>query len=90
MAWAHSRGRLCLGRRRKDGAGKMVGNLLQAPRALCLLLGQPVCASAAERNWSVYGQIKTTTRSRMGHTVSDKRVYCHKALHLKEKLTKAG
>ena len=26
----------------------------------------------------------------MGHTVSDKRVYCHKALHLKEKLTKAG
>ena len=30
------------------------------------------------------------TRSRMGHTVSDKRVYCHEALHLKEKLTKAG
>ena len=54
------------------------------------VLGQPVCASAAERNWSDYGQIKTTTRSRMGHTVSDKRVYCHKALHLKEKLTKAG
>ena len=23
------------------------------------VLGQPVCASAAERNWSVYGQIKT-------------------------------
>ena len=54
------------------------------------VLGQPVCASAVERNWSVYGQIKTTTRSRMGHTVSDKRVYCHEALHLKEKLTKAG
>ena len=54
------------------------------------VLGQPVCASAAERNWSVYGQIKTTMRSRMGHTVSDKRVYCHEALHLKEKLTKAG
>ena len=26
----------------------------------------------------------------MGHSVSDKRVYCHEALHLKEKLTKAG
>ena len=26
----------------------------------------------------------------MGHTVADKRVYCHEALHLKEKLTKAG
>ena len=54
------------------------------------VLGQPVCASAAERNWSVYGQIKTTTRSRMGHSISDKLVYCHEALHMKEKLTKAG
>ena len=54
------------------------------------VLCQPVCALAAERNWSVYGQIKTTTRSRMGHTVSDKRVYCHEALRMTEKLTKAG
>ena len=54
------------------------------------VLGQPVCASVAERNWSVYGQIKTTMRSRMGHSVSDTRIYCHEALHLKEKLTKAG
>ena len=29
-------------------------------------------------------------RSRMGHSVSDTRIYCHEALHLKEKLTKAG
>ena len=54
------------------------------------VLGQPCCASAAERNWSVYGQIKTTSRSNMSHAVSDKRVYCHEALHMREKLTKAG
>lgn len=54
------------------------------------VLGQPCCASAAERNWSIYGKIKTETRSRMGHSVSDKRVYCHEALHMREKLTKAG
>ena len=40
-----------------------------------------VCASAAERNWSVYGQIKTASRGTMGHAVADKRVYCHEALH---------
>ena len=48
-----------------------------------------MCASAAERNWSVYGQIKTTARARMGHAVGDKLVYCHEALHLK-KLQSAG
>ena len=55
------------------------------------MLAQPVCASAAERNWSVYGAaIKTTARGQMGHTVADKRVYCHEALHLKGKLQTAG
>jgi hypothetical protein len=44
------------------------------------VLAQPVCASAAERNWSVYGQIKTTSRSRMAHAVGDKLVYCHDTL----------
>ena len=29
-----------------------------------------VCASAAERNWSVYGAIKTTARGQMGHAVA--------------------
>ena len=42
------------------------------------------CASAAERNWSVYGKIKTETRSRIGHAVADKLVYGHEALHLKQ------
>ena len=49
-----------------------------------------LCASAAERNWSVYGAIKTTARGQMGHAVADKRVYCHEALHLKGKLQTAG
>ena len=56
----------------------------------CRVLAQPVCASAAERNWSVYGAIKTSARGTMGHAVADKRVYCHEALHLKGKLQAAG
>ena len=58
------------------------------------VLAQPVCASAlasaAERNWSVYGQIKTASRSRMGHAVGDKLLYCHESLHMQNKLQKAG
>ena len=54
------------------------------------VLAQPVCASAAERNWSVYGAIKTAARGRMGHSVGDKLVYCHEALHLKNKLQTAS
>ena len=53
------------------------------------VLTQPVCASAAERNWSVYGRNKNDTTIRMGHAVADKRVYCHEALHLKQKLQSA-
>ena len=56
----------------------------------CLVLAQPVCASAAERNWSVYGKIKNDTTSRMSHEVADKRVYCHEALHITRKLQSAG
>ena len=41
------------------------------------VLAQPVRASAAERNWSVYGRVKTDVRRRMGHAVADKLVYCH-------------
>ena len=54
------------------------------------VLAQSVSASAAERNWSVYGQIMTPARSRMHHARADKLEYCHKALHLRAKLTKAG
>ena len=45
------------------------------------VLAQVVCASSAERNWSIYGQIKTKERSGMGHATGDKLVYCHEALH---------
>ena len=54
------------------------------------VLAQPVCASAAERNWSVYGRVKTKERSRLGHAVGDKLVYCHEAIHLEAKLQSAG
>ena len=67
--------------------GKHVPLLASVAR---LVLAQPVCASAAERNWSVYGKIKNDTTSRMSHEVADKRVYCHEALHLKEKLQTAS
>ena len=38
----------------------------------------------------MYGAIKTSARSAMGHAVADKRVYVHEALHLKGKLQAAG
>jgi hypothetical protein len=54
------------------------------------VLSQPVCASAAERNWSVYGAIKTPARGRLGHAVADKLVYCHEAIHMQTKLQDAN
>ena len=54
------------------------------------VLAQPGAASAAERNWSVYGQIKSANKSCMQHRTSDKLVYCHETLHLQEKLQSAG
>ena len=56
------------------------------------VLAQPVCASSAERNWSVYGMFNQDGRV-LAHAPRDranKRVYCHEALHLKEKLQSAG
>ena len=38
------------------------------------VLAQAAAASAAERIWSVYGQIHTQT---MAHRTADKLVYCH-------------
>ena len=67
--------------------GKHLPQLASVARRV---LAQPCCASAAERNWSVYGQIKTKARSRMGHSTGDKLVYCHEALHMRAKLQDAG
>ena len=84
--------------RQDDAAEPVVGIVLQAPPAA--LVGGASRAGATGlrlggraqlvRNWSVYGQIKTTARARMGHAVGDKLVFCHEALHLKNKLQKAG
>ena len=57
-----------------------------APR----ILAQPPAASQAERNWSVYGQIRSQHRSRMQHATADKLVYAHEALHLEQKMQDEG
>ena len=54
------------------------------------ILAQPAAASAAERNWSIYGVIKSDRRTRLKPVVADKRVYCHEALHLHAKLQDAA
>ena len=38
----------------------------------------------------MYGRIKTKERARMGHESGDMRVYCHEALHMKDKMQTAG
>ena len=58
--------------------------------ATCIL-AQPAAASAAERNWSIYGLIKSDRRSRTRPAVADKCVYCqHEALALHAQLQDAG
>ena len=54
------------------------------------VLAQPAAASQAERNWSVYGQIKTANKSRMQHATADKLVYCHETMHLQDSLQSAS
>ena len=54
------------------------------------VLEQVVSASAAERNWSIYGKIKDESRNRLSHSKSDKIVYCHEALHLQDMAQDAG
>ena len=51
------------------------------------VLAQAVSASAAERNWSVYGQIKKTA---MAHKTADKLVYCHETMHTQLRMQNAG
>lgn len=52
------------------------------------VLGQVAAASAAERNWSIYGQVKNDKALRLTHAHADARVYVHEALQLHEKLNK--
>ena len=50
----------------------------------------PAAASAAERNWSVYGQIQGAHKSRMSHGTADKLVFCHEAMHVQLRMQDAG
>ena len=73
----------------------MVGNVLQAPPAplhRCALCtwAAGLCIGSRAQLVRLRPDQDDDAHSRMGHTVSDKRVYCHEALHMREKLTKAG
>ena len=57
-----------------------------APR----VLAQPAAASAAERNWSIYGQIQALHETRMAHGTADKLVYCHEAMHVQGPMQDGG
>ena len=46
--------------------------------------------SAAERNWSVYGQIKGLNKTGMAHKTADKLVYCHETMHTQLRMQNAG
>lgn len=50
------------------------------------VLAQVSSAFAAERNWSVYGQVKSERKLRLSHGRADARVYCHESLQLQDKL----
>lgn len=65
-------------------------NMPQLQTVAITVLMQPVSASACERNWSVYGQLKTPGRNRLGHDVADKRVFVHESLHYRMKLQDAS
>lgn len=62
------------------------GHIPLMQRVAQRVLAQVASAFAAERNWSIYGQIKNDKRVRMGHSVGDARVYCHEAIQLHDKL----
>ena len=47
-------------------------------------------ASAAERNWSVYGQIQGSNKSRLAHRTADKLVFCHESMHVQLRMQDAG
>lgn len=75
----------------------MVGNVREAsesPLQVCSDRSSSACsshpASVAERNWSVYGEIKSSRRTRLHHETADKLVYAHEALLMHRKVTDAG
>ena len=76
-----------------DPRAAVVGLMVRPPPSPLLggaARARSLCASAAERNWSVYGRVKHAGRVRMRHGVGDKLVYMHEALVLRLKLQKAS
>jgi hypothetical protein len=46
---------------------------------------QPSAASAAERNWSIYGNIKSRGKNQMKHETGDKLVYLYESYRIANK-----
>lgn len=46
---------------------------------------QPAAASAAERNWSIYGSIKSRGKSHLKHETGDKLVYMYESVRIAKK-----
>ena len=71
---------------KRDGAAWATVTIKQehatVPQVQCNNCSKIFCAG--------YTRIKTASRSRMGHAVGDKLVYCHESLHMQNKLQKAG
>jgi hypothetical protein len=51
---------------------------------------QGAAASKAERNWKVYGRIKTPSRARLSHEKADKRVFLYNVLQGKQRTDKSN
>ena len=57
-----------------------LGHLRTACPIAKVILSQGACASQAERNWKIYGRIKTPARAALSHEKADKRVFLYNAL----------
>lgn len=60
------------------------------PNPTVILTQQGASASKAERNWKVYGRIKTPARAAMSHEKADKRVFLYNILQLKGRTDKSA
>ena len=57
---------------------------------LCTSRFQGASASKAERNWKIYGRIKTPARAAMSHEKADKRVFLYNVLQGKLRTEKSN
>ena len=61
-----------------------------ACRVAKIVLSKGASASQAERNWKIYGRIKTPARARMSHAKADKRVFLYQHLQMQHKVKDAS